>query len=386
LEEIEETAIHNLQRVATAHSRQWLYLLGEDGVVYSETRNLFAGLDAAGVSAYRAFDGGASVQDLMKLDSTSSSSNAQEDALNAIYALSQGRFFTGGLANNLENEDPRTAWPPLDRPANANLVLHDIPVFLEYSMGAPGELCRDCFESCPATTQAARCRMSAHYAEDGWAIHVNDRPLLSALRAEQIGLGFLHAARSLLYAESGYDIAFHAAMVTDRDRGVMLCAPREAGKSTLAAYLAAHGYEFLADEPALLRLDTASVTSLRLPISLKEGSWAVLQREWPQAAHAPIHLRSDGVRIRLLHAPQTRLSARLTHIVFPCYDPASTPAIEQLTPLRTLSLLNDGGMLLGRDFARPAFEAFLRLICAVPAYAMRYASLDEAARMIQALP
>lgn len=365
-------------RITTTCARQWLYLLGDEGVVYSEAQNRFAGLDAAGVAAYRAFDAGAQMEDLRFVHAGRPSS-ASDDGLKAIHALSRGNF---------PAEDARWDCPTIDKPRASNIAIHDIPVLLDYPAGPLEDLCRDYFRNCHATMQPARCHLSAQHAEDGWTIYVNGRKLLSSLRDEQIGLGLLHAARSLLYAEAEYDVAFHAAMLADCDCGVMLCAPREAGKSTLAAYLMAHGFDLLTDEPALLNLDTGSVASLRLPVALKEGSWTVLQDDWPQLSGAPIHIRSDGMKIRLLHPLQPGFSAhsrRLTHILFPHYNPASVPHAERLSPLHTLSLLNEGGMLLGKYFDRHRFEALLRFVSLTPAYAIRYASLREALHMIRDL-
>jgi hypothetical protein len=370
--------VGSFRRITTSCTRQWLYLLGDGGVVYSEAQNRFAGLDAAGVAAYRAFDAGAHIEDLRFIHAARSSS-ASDDGLKAIYALSRANF---------PAEDAPRDWPIVDQPRASNIAIHNIPVLLEYPAGPLEDLCRDYFRNCHAAMHPARCHLSAQHAEDGWTIYVNGRELLSSLREEQIGLGLLHAARSLLYAEAEYDVAFHAAMMADRDCGVMLCAPREAGKSTLAAYLMAQGFDLLTDEPALLKLDTGSVASLRLPVALKEGSWTVLQHDWPQLSGAPIHVRSDGMRIRLLHPPQTGFSAhsrRLTHIVFPHYYPASVAHAERLSPLHTLNLLNEGGMLLGKNFDRNRFEAFLRLVSLTPSYAIRYASLREAMHLIHDL-
>jgi len=365
-------------RITTTCARQWLYLLGDEGVVYSEAQNRFAGLDAAGVAAYRAFDAGAHMEDLRFIHADRPSS-ASDDGLKAIHALSRGNF---------PAEDVRWDCPTIDKPRASNIAIHNIPVLLDYPAGPLENLCRDYFRNCHATMQPARCHLSAQHAEDGWTIYVNGRELLPSLRDEQIGLGLLHAARSLLYAEAEYDVAFHAAMLADCDCGVMLCAPREAGKSTLAAYLMAHGFDLLTDEPALLNLDTGSVASLRLPVALKEGSWTVLQHDWPQLSGAPIHIRSDGMKIRLLHPLQPGFSAhsrRLTHILFPHYNSASVPHAERLSPLHTLSLLNEGGMLLGKYFDRHRFEAFLRFVSLTPAYAIRYASLRGALHMIHDL-
>jgi hypothetical protein len=206
--------------------------------------------------------------------------------------------------------------------------------------------------------------------------------LFSLQHEQQLGLGLMHAARSLLYARGEYDVAFHAATIACGDCGVMLCAPREYGKSTLAAYLVACGGELLADEPSLLHLDRWSVSPLPMPISLKEGSWPILLEHWPQLACAPVHVRSDGVQIHMAHPSRcSPRSRRLTHIVFPRYLPSSSAEVESLSPLDTLRLLSEGGMLLARQFTRANFEALLQSVWQTPAYRLPYASLEQAHRM-----
>ncbi|MBT9332630.1 hypothetical protein [Paracidobacterium acidisoli] len=370
-----------LHRLDSTYPGQCLYLVDGGGVVFSETQNRFVGLDAAGVAAYRAFNAGVGVHELRASHDGSRFSSppaASEDGLETIHALSQGIF---------PGEDTSPEWPALHDPLSANLEIHGIPVFLEYPAGPFQNLCLDYFRNCSVTTRPAQCHLQAQQKGNRWAIHINGGEFLSGLQGKQIGLGLLHAARALLYAEAQYDIAFHAAMVAGQGRGVMLCAPRESGKSTLTAHLVARGFDLLADEPTLLHLDTASVSPLHFPVSLKEGSWNVLAHEWPQLAAAPVHLRSDGMKIRLLHPP--RLAAqpqRLTHIVFPEYNPSSAGYAERLSPLRSLSSLNEGGMLPARRLKRDTFEAFLRLIMDTPSYAMQYASLERAEQIIDDLP
>jgi hypothetical protein len=370
--------IRNFRRLGVTCPRQWLYLIGNEGVVYSESQNRFAGLDAAAVSAYQAFDAGATTHDLAVFSNPHHPS-AVENRLEAIHALSQGVFYP---------EDPGKEWLPLEHSVTANIEIHGIPVLLEHPAGELDGICRDYFRNCPNTTQPARYRLYAQSRHDGWAIYVNDRELLSSLQDEQLGLGLLHAARSLLYSAADYDVAFHASMVAKEDCGLMLSAPRESGKSTLAAYLLGQGFELLADEPALLHLDSCAVSPLAFPLSLKEGSWSVLQHQWTEFSMAPVHIRSDGIKIRLLHPPRASVSAQprcLTHIVFPQYSALSEPYMERLSVLDTLNLLNEGGVILSRHLKRDTFEAFLRWICASPAYMIRYASLQEASRMIQSL-
>ncbi len=375
---------NNFERIATRSPRQWLYLLGEEGVVYSEAQNRFAGLDAAGVAAYRAFDAGASLSDLRGFTDAGSFALASDDGLETIHTLSRGLF---------PHEDLPADWPAFDpskydSPRTANIEIHGIPILLEYLPATAKDLCLVYFRNCPPTTRPARCHLSIQPIENGWTIYVNGREFFPLRRKEQLGLGLMHATRSLLYAEGEYDVAFHAAMVAHGSSGVMLCAPRESGKSTLAAYLVSQGFDLLTDEPALLDLDTSSVASLRLPVSLKQGSWPFLQQEWPQLTLAPIHVRSDSTQICLLHPPVYRYPERpqrLTSIVFSQYTPSSAEQIESLSPLRTLSFLTDGGMLLARHITQDKFELFLQLLCITPSYRMRYTSLEEARTMLHGL-
>ena len=369
-------ASHQVRCVAATSPGQWLYLLGDEGVVYSESQNRFVGLDAAGISAYRAFEAGARVEDLSGFSTSRNPPSDPDNGLEAIYALSKGLFPAG---------DPSQEWPPLDRPIPANIEIDGIPIALDSPAGPLEDLCRDYFRNCPPSTQPARSHLWAVPTTNGWTIQVNGREFLGSLRPQQLGLGLLHAARSLLYAQGNYDVAFHAATVADGECGIMLCAPREFGKSTLAAYLMAQGFDLLTDEPALLHLDTCTVSPLHLPVSLKEGSWSVLQQECPQLAGAPIHIRSDGTRISLLHPPQESLlvpSRRLSCILFPHYSPSSAAGAEALLPLRTLHLLNEGGMLLAKHIKRDTFEVFLNFIYRTPAFMIQYASLKDAYALI----
>jgi hypothetical protein len=369
--------------IGCACPRQWLYLFGDEGVVYSEARNRFAGLDAAGVAAYRAFDAGAQIEDL-RLISDRHGPETTSGGLEAIHALAQGIFpdeSADECAEAWPDPDPSISMPK----DSTNIEIHGIPISLAYPTGPWEELCRDIFRNCARSDKPALWRLSAQPTGNGWVIYINDRKFFSLQREQQLGLGLMHAARSLLYTKGKYDVAFHAAMITVGDCGVMLCAPREWGKSTLASYLVTQGFEFLADEPALLRLDAWSVAPLHLPISLKQGSWPILRQWWPQLDDAPVHLRSDGTKIRMAYPSQESCishSRCLTHIVFPHYAPLSSAKVESLSLLQTLRLLNESGMLLAKQFTRRDFEAFLQSVRRTLAYKLQYASLAEAHRLL----
>jgi len=230
------------ERIGCAHPGQWLYLFGDEGVVYSEVGNRFAGLDAAGVSAYRAFGAGAEVKDLTLIGNGLCPAAFPCGDLEAIRALTQGIF-----PGDAPADQPQEEWPDPDPPIftpleTAGIELHSIPISLAYPAGPWEELCRDCFRNCAPSNTPVRRRLYAQATESGWAIYIDDRKFFSLQHQKQLGLGLLHAARSLLYAEGRYDVAFHAAMVAVADCGVMIGAAREGGKSTLAAYFVARPF------------------------------------------------------------------------------------------------------------------------------------------------
>ena len=380
------STIRYFHRVATERAGQWLYLFGDEGIVYSETQNRFAGLDAVGVAAYTAFEAGATVDDLRHVHARDGDSVVSAHALGAIYALTQGTFPTPDRPTELPRLESRGF--VTSRTTNSkteSIEIGGISILLEYPSGPLEPLCRDYFRNCPPATRPPGCHLCAQRAGNCWTICVNGRELLSVQQEEQLGLGLMHAARALLYAEADYDVGFHAAAVAQGDCGVLLCAPRECGKSTLAAYLVAHGFDLLTDEPAFLHLDSCTVSSLPLPVSLKQGSWPSLQEEFPKMPLGPVHARSDGLKIALVHPPMERRpkrSRQLTHILFPQYLASAKGHIERSSPLQTLQLLNDGGLLLAENLERNKFEKFLELVCRIPAHRIRYASLKEAHAML----
>src|SRR5579863_316440 len=226
-----------MDRMNCAIAGQWLYLLDGGGVVFSDARQRFAGLDAAGVMAYRAFDAGVELEELERAAGRQSASAN----LKAIHALAHGRFPDEQPPVELpEREEVTAACEDANGcGATASATTIDfcgVPVALEIPGDAILDLCGDYFRRCKPLMQPPRRRIAARRESGRWAVYVDGRRFFELAHEDQIGLVMMHAARSLLLADAEYDIAFHAAMVARGNQGVLLCAQREAGKSTLAAY------------------------------------------------------------------------------------------------------------------------------------------------------
>lgn len=74
-------------------------------------------------------------------------------------------------------------------------------------------------------------------------------------------------------------VFFHAASVGLGGRGVMIVGAKGAGKSTLALALAARGHDFLGDETAGFRPDTAELIPVRRPVGIKPGPRAAAVKQ-----------------------------------------------------------------------------------------------------------
>ncbi len=128
----------------------------------------------------------------------------------------------------------------------------------------------------------------------------------------------------------------HAAVVEKRGRALILPGSPGAGKSTLTALLTGlGGWRLLSDELTLIELTSGLVHANPRPVSLKNASIALMQRELPEAQFSPAV--RDTLKGTVAHLQPGRDSlARLAEpavpawVVFPRYDPEAATALQPL--------------------------------------------------------
>ncbi|WP_353473911.1 hypothetical protein PVT71_18455 [Salipiger sp. H15] len=94
-------------------------------------------------------------------------------------------------------------------------------------------------------------------------------------------------------------IMLHAALLERNGRGLLLLGDAGAGKSTLATALEEAGFALLSDDIVLLAR-TGEVAALPFPVTLKEGSWALLGHRRDEIEGAAEHRRPDALNVRYL--------------------------------------------------------------------------------------
>lgn len=143
------------------------------------------------------------------------------------------------------------------------------------------------------------------------------------------GLNWLISSNELTY------VIIHSAVLAKGDKAILFPAPPGSGKSTLTAYLAAHGWRLLSDEMALILPNTNLVVPSVRPICLKNKS-IELAKQWYSEEHfstvAPNTHKGDVVHLR----PPTsswvnrKVPAEIKGIIFPTYSANSETEIYQL--------------------------------------------------------
>jgi hypothetical protein len=133
--------------------------------------------------------------------------------------------------------------------------------------------------------------------------------------------------------------ALHAGAVIRGDSCIILPGQSGTGKSTLTAWLVAHGYQYLTDELIFLA-DDGTVTPVTRPISLKSGlnhfSWMNLQDCDDQIIASENEMM---IPHRLLNDKFTRQEPQVTHVVFPHYVEGATMKLQPLSSAKSCFML-----------------------------------------------
>ena len=177
---------------------------------------------------------------------------------------------------------------------------------------------------------------------------------------------------------------FHAGACGSNSRCVIFPAGTQSGKTTLAAVLMKSGLTFYGDDSVLLERDTLSVPVMPFALTIREGSWDVLNPRFPELEAAPIVSRY-GHRVRFLAPLETKRHGHCKQvgaIVFVQFDPDAPNKIDPLDTLRTLLRLQESGFWVAHDEQSiRAFWCGLRLRSPT----LNYSDVDRAVSIIHRL-
>jgi len=178
---------------------------------------------------------------------------------------------------------------------------------------------------------------------------------------------------------------FHAATVSRGEQCLLLPGVSGAGKSTLTAYLVGHGFAYLGDDFVAMAASDGSFRSSPARLSLKLGSWAILEALYPELPQLPT-VHCYGRTMRYVEPTQIKsVSCAPSIIVFPTYEQDSATRLSPLTPFQTLIRLLETNVILDQPATEAKLKVFIDFVEHTPAYDLRYADLPHAKAVIEEL-
>ena len=210
---------------------------------------------------------------------------------------------------------------------------------------------------------------------ENWALQWNRQTLETGRGGDAAVLALLRELTERACRAAERLLVVHGAGLIGPDgAGVLLIAPGGSGKTTLAAALNVEGLPLLHDDVVPVTLD-GKLLGLGLPITLKAGSWPILQTLRPDLIETPIRQRL-GQPVRLLPSRGTVPSGPvpLGALVFPRYLPGAPAHVQRLTPEAALPGLIEAKAVI-RHLTQEKLERLARWVEMAPAWSLTYPDL-----------
>jgi hypothetical protein len=174
-------------------------------------------------------------------------------------------------------------------------------------------------------------------------------------------------------------LLFHAAGLAWQGRGLLLPGRIASGKTTLSAWLATRGFDFLSDELIFIPSGTNTLHALTRPLNVKAPARSVLRPYFDFDHHAAQLLstpRGDLTPIDLLR-PQNELStSEIKTIILPHYVPEAAFKLETLSPGRAAFTLVDT-VVNARNLPDHGLPELARLARSLPVRQLVYSNFAQ---------
>lgn len=185
-------------------------------------------------------------------------------------------------------------------------------------------------------------------------------------------------------------VMLHAAVLERNGCAVILPGVPGAGKSTLCAALAGHGWRLFSDEMAIVDLDSGRLIPNPRPIGLKNDSIDIIRHFLPEAVIGAPCVDTRKGTVAHMRAPRDSVEraaevAPAAWVIAPRYQPGGRGELQQESRARMLMELVGNAFNYSVVGAR-AFQALSELMEACDCYRFEYQDLDQALAAFDALP
>jgi hypothetical protein len=179
-----------------------------------------------------------------------------------------------------------------------------------------------------------------------------------------------------LLNKNSQGVAFHAGAVFYRDKMILLPGQSGSGKSSVTAWLAAHGFSYLTDE--LIMMPDACLGKaipFTRPVCIKRGSAAEINKLILPDTSKTVLEDESGILVahQLLNPDFSRRSGAPSLILFPQYQSGSSLDIQKITGACACTMLMECDVN-ARNMVDHGFKQIVRLARSVPVYQVTYGS------------
>lgn len=220
-----------------------------------------------------------------------------------------------------------------------------------------------------------------------WSIGFNGKEMSHGLAPDELLPRLLDLIRISYYRSTDYLISLHAGALYYNRMPLIMPAASGSGKSTLTAYLMKNNFVFLTDEVATIGKN-ASIRPIPMAVTIKEGSWKVLEDHGIFLNDLLIHMRFDGQRLRFL--PPENIAEKSMHVdgaylIFPRYVEGESTKVEPITTLQALTHITVSGYEVKDSYDEATIRQWIGLVETMKKYTITYSDLEDARQNIERL-
>ena len=248
---------------------------------------------------------------------------------------------------------------------------------------------RQCHPRLSAIETSVPCEVDAeleircHGAE--WVVTLNGREVSRTFSANEVRIELLICILTNYSPQLEIMAMIHAGVVADGDKALVLPATTRGGKSTITAALVHAGYRYLSDDTAPIDGPSGRVYPFPLGLSLRPGSWPMLERMFPDLRNRK-SLPRPYEKVKVMPLPGSRTEFNplcVSALIFLAYGPGKKNNLQILSLTQAMVNLSEAGFwvpLQGGQVPR-----FLDWMCGIPCYQLEYSNLDVAVELIGGL-
>lgn len=194
-----------------------------------------------------------------------------------------------------------------------------------------------------------------------------------------------HVNRFAIDSALADHVVLHAGAVAREGKALLLAAPMEAGKTTLAAGLVDHGWAYLTDEAVAVTLEGDTILPYAKPLSIDPGSQGLLAH-WragmPDGLAAPSRPQQWQVPVTGVGGTVSG-PARPGGVVLPRYQAGGATRLEPVSRADALAELTTCAFAWQGEGLRERFVALAELVRSCPCVRLVTGELAEACQQLE---